>query len=437
MGNWEITTPVTRYDPKIVTLHAQTNEDTTRVSFHAGDLGVSLTGNADLPSMIGQFTTISAEISRQLGQDTMIHITMLRPLLPDMHLEIRAGRDNPVYTYLSQSEITFNTFYLDGTTSPAAGISLDAGLYTFNRDTFRMDTVLLEIRQDTAGLTYDIAVEKNRYRNQYPFTAGVAGVLTDTYVDAGLEFRNEKDSVGFLLGARANKIVGGFTLHLFPDDPVLAYRKFRLNADNYITYRSQTDIEANVRFTGEDNASLWIHSSPESGTMEELYAEISQLDLAVLSEAIPVIPQLKGILNASVKYEPSDSTFLVFADINVDTLFYNGERVGKITLNATYIPSGNGEQQVDLHLLRDQAEVLSATGMYQSGTPDRISGNIYLHTFPMEMISPFVPDRLAQFSGTLNGEMTVGGSTDAPDLNGYLQMDTAAVLSRRRVWTSG
>ncbi|MCD7916066.1 MAG: hypothetical protein LUG96_12930 [Tannerellaceae bacterium] len=75
--------------------------------------------------------------------------------------------------------------------------------------------------------------------------------------------------------------------------------------------------------------------------------------------------------------------------------------------------------------------------MYQSGTPDRISGNIYLHTFPMEMISPFVPDRLAQFSETLNGEMTVGGSTDAPDLNGYLQMDTAAVLSRRRVWTSG
>jgi len=427
LGNWEITTATSRYNPKIVTLHAQTNEDTTRVSLHAGDLGVYLTGNADIQSMIGQFSTISTEINRQLQQDTVIHITEIRPLFPDMHLEITAGRDNPLYTYLSQSEIKFSELYVDGTTSPEDGLQLDAGLYGFMRDTLRIDTVQLEIRQDTAGLNYDVEVIKHRYRNQQPFSAGVAGVVRDNYVDAGFEFRNEKDSIGFLLGVRANKVAGGIRIQLFPDDPVLAYRDFQLNPDNYIIYRSKTDIEANVRFTGEKNASLWIHSSPESGTMEQLFAEISQLDLSSLSD-IPGFPQLDGVLNASVRYEPEDSTFLVFADINIDTLFYNGGRVGEVTLNATYLPLGNGQQQVDLHMFRDQAEALSATGMYTSGTPDHISGTINLHAFPMAMVSPFVPDQMAEFSGTLNGEMTIEGSTQAPDLNGYLQMDTASIF---------
>lgn len=427
IGNWEIATPQRTYRPKLVTLHARTDADTTRISLHNGDLGVVVTGNADPQTVIHQFTTISGEINTQLVRDTMIAIASLQPLLPDMHLEATAGTDNLIFSYLQQQKITFNQINIEATTSPEEGINADAGVYIFNRDTLRIDTVQLAIRQDAAGLAFRVEVEKNRYRNQAPFTAQVEGHLRDNYADAEITYKNEKDETGILLGVRANKIPGGINATLFPDNPVLAFRTFNLNQDNYIQYRSKEDVRANVRLTGEDNASIWIHSDPPNAKMQDLHVELSQFDLHVLTEGFPQLPSMEGMLNADVSYTPKDSTFQIVADIHVDTLIYQGGRVGEVMANAVYLPLGNGRQQVDVHLFRDREEVLTATALYQSGTPDHIDGAIELTHLPMAMISPFIPDQIASLSGALNGDMTLSGSTAQPQINGYLQMDTAAI----------
>lgn len=429
IGNLEIATPARTFRPTIVTLHAKTNVDTTRVSLHNGDLGVVLTGNTDPQSMITQFTTISNEINTQLKQDSVIKITTLQPLLPDMSLEVDIGTDNLLYSYLQQQRITFSDVMLDVTTSPGDGIIADGSVYRLQRDTLRIDTVLLAIRPDSAGLALNVEVEKNRYRNQAPFTAKVEGHLRDDYVDAEITYLNDKKETGILLGVEARKAAGGFNFHLIPDNPVLAFRTFTLNQDNYILYRSQTDIEANVRLTGEDNALIWIHSNPPTGTIQDLQIELSQFDLAIVTEGFPQLPHMAGILNANVSYTPTDSSFQLVADIHVDTLVYEGGRVGEIMANAVYLPLGNNQHQVDLHLFRDGLEALSATAFYQTGTPDNIDGNILVNHLPLVMVSPFIPNQVASLSGALNGDMTIAGSTTRPDINGYLQMDTATIYT--------
>ncbi len=428
IGNWEIATPARTYRPKIVVLHANTDADTTRVSLHNGDLGIVMTGNADVNSMIGQFSAISREISTELRQDTMVYITRLEPLLPDLHIEATAGTDNIMYSYLMQQGIRYHDAFLNATTSPQTGLYLDAGVYSFNKDTLRIDTIQMVVRPDTAGLLFRAGIEKNRYRNQTPFSATVEGHLTDRYVDALLTYENENKQTGILLGVRANKAGDEINLKVFPDHPILAFRTFTVNTDNHILYRNKNDIEANLRLTDtSSNASIWVHSVPEQGTMQELHAELIQFDLDVLTEGFPQLPSMGGILNADVSYAPYDSSFQVVADMYVDTLVYEGGTVGEIRANAVYLPLGNGEQQVDVHMMRDGAEFLTATALYQTGTPDNIDGSIVVDHLPMAMISPFIPDDLASLSGAMNGDMTISGSTARPDINGYLQMDTAAI----------
>ncbi|MCD7938432.1 MAG: translocation/assembly module TamB domain-containing protein [Tannerellaceae bacterium] len=427
IGNWEIATPQRTYHPKLVTLHANTDADTTRVSLHTGDLGVVLTGNADLETMTAQVTTLSGEISHQLARDTMITITTLRPLLPDASLDVDIGTDNILYSYLMQQGIRFNRVFLDATTSPEEGINADGGVFSLIRDTLRIDTVLLAIRQDTAGLVLNVEVEKNRYRNQAPFTASVEGHLRDAYADALVTYRNEKEETGILLGVRANKVPDGINLTVFPDQPVLAFRPFTVNQNNYITYYNSSDIRANLRLTGEDNASIWVHSEPMNAKMQEIQAELNQFDLKTITEGFPQLPSMSGILNAEVSYAPSDSSFQIVANVHVDTLFYEGGRVGELMANVVYLPLGPGKQQVDVHLFRDGQEALSATALYTTGTPDNIDGSISVDHLPMAMVSPFIPDNMATLSGALNGDMTITGSTERPTINGYLQMDTAAI----------
>ncbi|MCD8179136.1 MAG: hypothetical protein LUE98_17715 [Tannerellaceae bacterium] len=156
----EIATPARTFRPTLITLHANTDVDTTRVSLHNGDLGVVLTGNADPQSMISQFTAISNEINTQLSRDTIIRITTIQPLLPDMSLDLDIGTDNLLYSYLQQQGITFSDVILDVTTSPGDGIIADGSVYRLQKDTLRIDTVLLAIRPDSAGLALNIEVEK-------------------------------------------------------------------------------------------------------------------------------------------------------------------------------------------------------------------------------------------------------------------------------------
>ena len=47
---------------------------------------------------------------------------------------------------------------------------------------------------------------------------------------------------------------------------------------------------------------------------------------------------MKGILNADFQYAPSDSAFMVVADMNIDDLYYENERVGELMFNAVYLP---------------------------------------------------------------------------------------------------
>ena len=367
LGNWELITTTGTYKPKTLTLHAQSTKDTTRVSFHAGDLGIVLTGNSDLETMTDKFNKISEGLNKQLEKDSMINIPAFKPLLPDMHLAVSAGKDNPIYNILQQANISFNNLSLEAFTSPEEGFRLDAGVYNLMQDTTRIDTISFAIRQDSLGLLYDAGVVKTKLRQQAAFTAGVKGKIRNTFADAEVLYTDGKGDTGILLGLRADKVEEGINLHLFPDNPILAFRPFKLNPDNYILYKNEKDIAANVRLSGDENASLWIHSLPEKDKMEELHLELSQINLDVISKAFTEIPAMQGILSADMQYAPSDSSFLVVVDANIDNLIYEGGRVGELMFSTVYLPLADNKHQVDMHFFRDQNEVMSATALYKMG----------------------------------------------------------------------
>lgn len=428
LGNWELITTTGTYKPKTLTLHAQSTKDTTRVSFHAGDLGIVLTGNSDLETMTDKFNKISEGLNKQLEKDSMINIPAFKPLLPDMHLAVSAGKDNPIYNILQQANISFNNLSLEAFTSPEEGFRLDAGVYNLMQDTTRIDTISFAIRQDSLGLLYDAGVIKTKFRQQAPFTAGVKGKIRNTFADAEVLYTDGKGDTGILLGLRADKVEEGINLHLFPDNPILAFRPFKLNPDNYILYKNEKNIAANVRLSGDENASLWIHSLPEKDKMEELHLELSQINLDVISKAFTEIPAMQGILSADMQYAPSDSSFLVVVDANIDNLIYEGGRVGELMFSTVYLPLADNQHQVDMHFFRDQNEVMSATALYKMGKEDHLDGTLDVTHLPLDMVNPFIPDNMASLNGVLEGNMTIKGSSKAPEVNGYIEMDSTSMF---------
>ena len=427
LGNWELETPKGNYHPKTLTLRGKTDADTTRVSFHAGDLGIMLTGSDCIHDMTAQLSKVSGEIASQLERDSTVDLESLRPLLPEMRLEVRAGQDNPIYNYLQTYYIDFKNIALNATTSPDRGVRVDAALTELARDTMQIDTIRAEIFQDSLGLVYSARVIKKPYRKQQPFSAGLDGTVRYGSTDARLFMKDGKGETGLLLGIRADKLDRGMRFSLYPEEPIIAFRTFRLNPGNYIEVRSPKEITADMRLSGDENASLWIHSLPAGEGLDELHAELSQIDLGVLSKAFSYMPSLKGLLNADFQYAPSDSAFMVATDVNIDNLHYENERVGDLMFNGIYLPLAQGDHQVDVHLFRDQQEISSINALYQAGDTSRFSGSVDFLHFPLDIANPFIPDDMAKMGGDLDGSLKISGTGDRPVVGGSLMLDTASV----------
>lgn len=427
LDQWKLIVPNKTYSPKSLTLKANSEKDTTNVSFQSGDFNLTLNGTGDIGSIIDKLSQTGNLLTQQFIQDSTIHISAIRPLLPNLDLKIHAQKENPVYNLLQFYKLTFDQLNISANTSPEQGISFDANLLNFMQDTTRIDTINLNIHQDTVGLIYEAQAFKTPYRKQQPFSANIQGTIGHKSIETELRYYNGKGETGILLGARLDKEKEGLRLQLFPENPILAFRPFKLNTDNYILYRNIKNITGDIHLTGESNASLWIHSLNEEQDQKEILLELSQIDLALISKGFPNMPMMKGIFNADVRYVPSDSSFMVVTDSHIDSLFYEEKRVGELMLNAVYLPINKKEHQVDVHLFRDQNEITAVNAYYSSDPNNYIEGDLNITDLPLEMLTPFIPDNMAKLNGMLQGELSIIGHPTSPDINGFIQMDSSSV----------
>ena len=119
--------------------------------------------------------------------------------------------------------------------------------------------------------------------------------------------------------------------------------------------------------------------------------------------------------------------------MSIDELTYERQRIGDVTLGATWLPGEQGKQYLNAYLNHDQAEVLLADGkLIPTGTgKDSLEVNMELDHFPLRVANVFVPDQMVTLSGDLDGNLKITGSTEQPLINGELSLDSVAVLSRQ------
>ena len=429
LGNWNMFLNNRMFTLKPLILHTKTTEDTTQVSLHAGDLGIMFTAGAEMAAITDKLRILADDISRQIKRDSMIDFQQLQPLYLPMKLRVEAQKDNPVYNYLQDRNIYFDSFYVNAETSSESGLKMNGLLLSLIKDTTKIDTLRFNVWQDDSmEVKYAFDVVKKRFRMQEAFKLGLKGGLKYGQGDVELNYRNEQGKVGFLVGLRASKQQDGFNIQMFPSNPILAFQPFNVNENNYIKVKNLRDISADLRLTNSENASLWIHSLENEGMMQELWAEINGMNLAGLSKNFLQIPSMQGRANMSLRYVPEDKTFMVVGAANINNLVYQGETVGDLLLNSVYLPVGQNEHQLDVNLFHSDKEIATLTAYYQPLKNERIDGSLEVHEMGLSTLNPFLFG-MARLNGALQSKMTVSGTAKQPMLNGFMKLDTASVYS--------
>ena len=406
----------------------------------SGDMKLNLSARSGVEPLIRQSTHFVDVLMRQIDEKALDHAE-LREALPTAILSFSAGKENPLAYFLATQNISYQDASMKFGTAPDWGINGKAAIHTLKVDTLQLDTIFFTVKQDTTSMKLRAGVINGPKNPQFSFSTAITGEIRDRDAELLVDYKNEKGETGVLLGVNARPLFegngkgNGIAFTLIPENPIIAFQKFHFNEKhNWIYLHKNMRVYANVDMWDDEGMGFRIHSVPgDTVSLQNIDVEILRIRLAELSSVLPYFPEITGLFSAEAHYVQTEKDLQLSAELSIDELTYERQRIGDVTLGATWLPGEQGKQYLNAYLNHDQAEVLLADGkLIPTGTgKDSLEVNMELDHFPLRVANVFVPDQMVTLSGDLDGNLKITGSTEQPLINGELSLDSVAVLSRQ------
>ena len=453
INNIRLTTKKSSFKTKDLNFGVSMTEDSLRSYINSGDMTMLLRTTGGIDKVTDRLTKISTLAAKQWESRTL-NLDTLRALLPETSFRLTAGDDNPFVNTLEMGGIGFSKLYASLNTSPANGINSSAYLYGLHTDSLRLDTITFRAVQDTTGIILTGGVKANHTDRQEALASpigqlaspnshlaspiGQFGISLDGGIFNGgarmmVKYANARNETGALIGLEAVLREGGISLHVLPEEPILVYRKFQLNKDNYIFLSDKGRIHADMKLYDEKGTGLQIYSVADSTSLQDVTLSVNRIDIGEFKRIIPYMPPVEGVISAEAHYvQQKENMFMTAIETDISRLAYSGKPLGNWTMSGVYLPMENSGHHVDGYITRNGSTLAEINGRYRAAASDeekdRISAHMQLMRFPLDIAGAFVPEDMARLKGYAGGEITVEGPTDSPVINGRLDTDSVNVF---------
>lgn len=416
------------YHPDKVGILLSTTPDTTYARAQSGDFIVKFDASGGYERVLKQITVLSDSVIAQYEQN-IIDQPAIKRLLPTLKMHVESKRDNPIANLLKTRNIDFKELLLDVTTSPESGINGTSYLYSLNYDSTRIDTIRLNLTQKGERLTYQAQIRNNKKNPQFVFNALIDGHFHEHGALAGVRYFDAKDKLGVRIGAKADMESGGIRFKLLPERPTIGYKEFNLNQDNFIFLARNNRIQAKVDLIADDKTGVKVYTEEQDSTMlQDLTVSVNRLDLSEVTSVLPYLPHITGKLNGDYHIiQDQEGHFSVASDMAVQNMTYEKSPIGNISTEFVYMKKENDTHAVEARLMLDDEEFGLLSGAYQN--EGNIDATFTMTRMPLSLANGFVPDQLIGLEGYGDGTLTIKGTTQHPDVNGEVYVDSAYLVS--------
>ena len=405
-----------------------TSRDTTTANISAGDLRLRLGAKGDIPHLGTHLARFANELQKE-AKTYNIDQERLKTYLPVMAFYLDAGRDNPLYNIARMKGYSFSSAYVNLNTDPHVGMTGDARMGALNVGALLLDTIDTHIFQDSTGVQMRGLV-KNGKKNPNPLEVRMRSYVMRSGAGIELSYYDSEGERGVDVGLQAALVDGGLNIHLYPENPVLAYRNFKVNKDNYIFLGKDNSIRADVDLLADDGTGLKIYGEPKD-SVNDLTVSVNQVNLGELSAVLPYMPKLSGMLSGDVHVtdDSQHKQLSAMASLTADNFKYEDMPLGNVGIDAVYLPKTGGEHHASAFISSNGEEVLTCNGTYFDRDGGTFEGDAQLHDFPLQMLNGFMAGTDVALKGIAGGDLRVNGSLDKPVINGSLDLDSAHIYS--------
>lgn len=117
------------------------------------------------------------------------------------------------------------------------------------------------------------------------------------------------------------------------------------------------------------------------------------------------------------------------SDLTVNDFSYEHSYIGNVGSEFAYLMRDSGSHFVGARLSHNDAEVGLLRGKYTDADGGRIEATFNMKRLPLALANGFIPDQIIALSGYADGELTVNGGLDKPQIDGEIYLDSSYITS--------
>lgn len=414
-----------------VTARLNATDSVTNVSVRNNDLYAFFSSPNGLQALGRDFGSVMP-LAEKLMAEHSISVTALQQALPQFNLDIEAGPKNAVTQILADSDMSFGRMKLYAYNDSVVG--LEGTISAFRTGTTRIDTITLDVDQHGDRLDYAVRVNNRPGTFDTRAHVDVDGYFSTNRLGIALRQQNIKGVSGFDIGACLTFGDSTATLKIDKLDPVIGYRQWKVNDDNFVKYNfAHKQVDANLHMSGNGSVlELYTENAlSNDSTMhtddEDLVVNISDIHLQDWISINPFMPAVKGDLSANLRLNAHENSLSGNGLVSVADLIYGKERIGDLRTTLNVMTNRSGFIDADVALWVNDAKAMTLRGFLNDTTrTDPLDLDLEMIHFPLSTANAFLPG-IARLSGDLDGSLQVRGTADKPVLNGYLAFDSTAI----------
>lgn len=394
-------------------------------------LALDFSARAPLMQLLDSISAASAMAARMVDARNLA-ADSLSAVLPPLTLSLDARPGNLIAQYLKPSGIDFRSLRLDAANDSV--ISAHATLLGLaSGKSLTIDTITAQLRSHGPEMLMDI--DMNNRPGTFDEFAHVClrGAVGGNNAKLWLKQQNIAGGIGYMAGLSASVTDSLVSLRLTPANPVIAYKHWQVNPDNFIELNPKSfHIHANLDARGDGSRLQLLtaeHSDGDSiAAPNELMLKIDDIHLQDWLQINPFAPPIAGDVSADLKLSYTTSSVSGHGKAALANLTYGRRPVGDFTLDLNVDTDFKGAVRGNASLDVNGRRAIIASGALNDTTyRSPLNLELQVTDFPLAVANPFLPADYAALSGSLNGLMDVTGRFNAIKLNGHMNFRQAKI----------
>ena len=429
MSDITLRTTEKNYRPVGVDVDIFTRRDSTHAIADCGDFHLNMDAHGGYKQLLSRFEGLQKELVRQL-KDRCIDQVKIRNQFPCGHIYLSTGKDNFISRFISYCGYDFKQVDMDLTTSPVSGLNGYLNVDSLVASGFQLDTIRALVKTEGDTIRYSAHVQNNKNNPQYVFRALVDGELQEHGSNIDARIYDADNKLGVDVGLAAMLLDNGIKISLINTHPVLGYKKFTANEDNYLMLSNDDRVSANLVLKADGGMGVRIYSNDENvDALQDITVSMSNFNLDKVLGVIPYMPDISGIMDGDFHIIQTKEELSVSSNLQVDNLVYEKCPMGNVGTEFVYMPKSDGSHYVDGYLNYDGEEVATVKGTYKSEGEGYLDAEVGMDKLPLHFVNGFVPDQIIGLKGYGEGTLALKGALNKLDVEGEVYLDSAYLVS--------